>query len=65
MTTKNIREFLESLPEEELKERGILRGPSNQLKGISLDPLILLMQEHGVTGFWIFRAILRILDRKN
>jgi hypothetical protein len=48
MTTKNIREFLESLPEEELKERGILRGPSNQLKGISLDPLILLMQEHGV-----------------
>lgn len=48
MTIKNIREFLESLPEEELKERGILRGPSNQLMGISLDPLIHLMQEHGV-----------------
>ena len=48
MTTKNIREFLESLPEEELKERGILRGLSNQLKGLSLGPLIFLMQEHGV-----------------
>jgi len=48
MTTKNIREFLESLPVEELKERGILRGSSNQLGGISLDPLNRLMQEHGV-----------------
>ena len=48
MTTKNIREFLESLPVDELKERGILRGSSNQLGGISLDPLNRLMQEHGV-----------------
>ena len=48
MTTKNIREFLESLSVDELKERGILRGLSNQLKGLSLDPLISLMQEHGV-----------------
>lgn len=48
MTTRNIREFLESLPIDELKERRILRGQSNQLKGLSLDPLISLMQEHGV-----------------
>ena len=48
MTTRNIREFLEALPFEELKERGILRGLSNQLKGLSLSPLIFLMQEHGV-----------------
>ena len=48
MTTKNILEFLESLPVDELKERGILRGSSNQLGGISLDPLNRLMQEHGV-----------------
>ena len=48
MTTKNIREFLDSLSVDELKERGILRGPSNQLMGISLDPLNRLMQEHGI-----------------
>ena len=48
MTTKNIREFLQAFSVEELKERGILRGTSNLLKGISIDPLITLMQEYSV-----------------
>jgi len=48
MKTKNIAEFLQGFFVEELRERGILRGVSNQLKGLSIDPLIALMQEHGV-----------------
>jgi hypothetical protein len=48
MVTKNIVEFLKSFSKEELKERGILRGGTNQLKGTSIDPLIKLMREQGV-----------------
>ena len=48
MKTKNITEFLQGFSVEELREHGILRGTSNQLKGLSIDPLIALMQKHGV-----------------
>jgi hypothetical protein len=48
MTTKNVTEFLQNFSVEDLKEAGILRGISNQLKGTSIDPLIALMREHGV-----------------
>jgi hypothetical protein len=45
MKTKNIVEFLLQFSVETLKDRGILRGISNQLKGTSIDPLITLMRE--------------------
>jgi hypothetical protein len=48
MTTQNIIEFLQAFGVEDLKNRGILNGTSNQLKGTSVDPLIALMRERGV-----------------
>jgi hypothetical protein len=45
MATKNVFDFLNEFSAEELKQRGILRGESNQLKGPSLPPLLALMQE--------------------
>jgi len=48
MTTKNAFDFLQGFSAAELSQRGILRGASNQLKSLSLSPLIALMQEHGV-----------------
>ena len=48
MTTENIREFLERIPLEELKQRGVLRGTTNLLQGQSLDPLIQLMKGKGI-----------------
>ena len=48
MTAQNISEFLQQFSVETLKDRGILKGPSNQLKGTSVDPLIALMREHHV-----------------
>ncbi len=49
MTTKNVREFLQGFSAEELKNRKILRGETNQLKGTSVEALLDLMKEQGVT----------------
>ncbi len=48
MTTENVRDFLERIPLEELKQRGVLRGTTNILQGPSLDPLLELMRESSV-----------------
>ncbi|MDE2420739.1 MAG: DUF91 domain-containing protein [Gammaproteobacteria bacterium] len=48
MTTKNIFDFLKEFSAEELKQRGILRGDSNQLKSQSIHPLFELMKENHV-----------------
>ena len=45
---ENIREFLERFPRDELVKRGILRGQTYILQGTSIDPLVGLMQEHGL-----------------
>ena len=46
--TENIREFLLRFTEEELTERGILRGQTCILQGTSVDPLLALMKEQNV-----------------
>ncbi|MBD3340984.1 MAG: DUF91 domain-containing protein [Candidatus Lokiarchaeota archaeon] len=48
MKTQNVRDFLSRFSVEELKDRGILRGISNQLKALSVEPLIELMRENGL-----------------
>lgn len=48
MKTQNIREFLLAFSIEYLKEREILRGASNQLKALSINPLITLMRENNI-----------------
>jgi hypothetical protein len=48
MTTKNVTDFLQGFSIEDLKDRGVLRGTSNQLKALSIGPLIALMKEHSV-----------------
>ncbi|MCH8190249.1 MAG: DUF91 domain-containing protein [Chloroflexi bacterium] len=48
MTTKDIREFLESFTADELKDRGILFGPKNLLMGHGVRALLTLMNEQGV-----------------
>ncbi|GAB6139773.1 hypothetical protein JCM14076_05020 [Methylosoma difficile] len=48
MTTKNAHDFLNEFTVQELKERGILRGETNQLKNISVVPLLTLMQENQI-----------------
>ncbi len=49
MATKNTREFLESFPADDLKDRHILFGPRNLLMGRSVQPLLTLMKEQGVS----------------
>jgi hypothetical protein len=48
MTTKNIIEFLQTFPFEDLKQKGILRGKTNLLRGTSITPLFMLMRENSV-----------------
>lgn len=48
MNAQNIRDFLLSFSVEHLKELGILRGASNQLKAFSIDPLMALMRENSI-----------------
>jgi hypothetical protein len=48
MTTKNVKEFLERFSAEKLKKRGILRGASNMLQGVSVEPFIELMKDSGI-----------------
>ena len=48
MKTQNIREFLQAFSVEDLQGRGILRGASNQLKALSISPLITLMRENSI-----------------
>jgi len=45
---ENIRDFLLRFTEEELAERGILRGQTRILQQTSVHPLIALMKEHNV-----------------
>lgn len=45
----DVREFLEQFPAGELARRGVLRGGTRQLKGVSVSPLINLMVEHDVS----------------
>ena len=49
MTTRDIREFLQSFPPDELKDHGILVGPTNLLRRLSVQPLLTLMREQGVS----------------
>ena len=44
----DVREFFRQFSPEELEERGILRGKDLILRGLSVPPLIALMQEHGI-----------------
>ena len=48
MTTRNVKEFLQEYSAGELNGPGILRGTSNMLQGLSVEPLIALMKESGV-----------------
>lgn len=49
MTTKNVIEFLEGYNPTDLKEKGILRGNTNELNNNSVEPLIKLMKDAGAT----------------
>lgn len=49
MATKDTREFLESFPADDLKDRHILSGPRNLLMGRSVQPLLTLMKEQGIS----------------
>ena len=46
---QDIRTFLKRFSASELRERGVLRGDTYVLQITSVDPLIELMKEHGVT----------------
>ena len=48
MTTKNIIEFLQTFPFEDLKRKGILTGKDSLLMGKSITPLFTLMRENSV-----------------
>jgi hypothetical protein len=48
MSTNNVFDFLKARSQADLKQRGILRGITNQLKSQSVDPLIMLMRECGI-----------------
>ena len=48
MKTQNIRELLQAFSIEYLQGREILRGTSNQLKALSISPLIALMRENSI-----------------
>ena len=49
MTTRDIREFVKTFTADELKDRGILFGPKNLLMGYSVQALLALMKEHGIS----------------
>ena len=49
MTTKDVREFLESFTTGELKDRGILFGPRNLLMGHGVRALLTLMKEQDIS----------------
>ena len=49
MTTRDIPEFLQSFRADELRDRGILFGPRNLLMGQSVQPLLTLMKEQGIS----------------
>ncbi len=49
MTEMDVREFLKGFQAEELAGRGILNGGTRLLNNGSVEPLITLMSEHGVS----------------
>ena len=49
MTTRDIREFVKTFTADELKDRGILFGPKNLLMGHSVQALLALMKEQGIS----------------
>ncbi len=49
MTEMDVREFLNGFQAEELASKGILRGGTRLLNNGSVEPLIALMSEHGVS----------------
>ena len=49
MTTRDIRDFLNSCTADELKDRGILFGPTNILMGHGVRALLTFMKDQGIS----------------